>query len=69
MNLRCFLFKYASGEEVMRWFDDDGCPWIQQVFKMHLGKGELEYTGGDGTAVVCVEGFPQLLEAGLVVEL
>jgi len=60
---------YATGEEVIRWFEDDGLPWVQQVFKMNVRTGVLEHTGDDPCAVYFVEGFAKLVEEGRAEEL
>lgn len=69
VRVRCFLCKYGDGSELLRWFQDDGQPWAQQVFKQRLPDGPLEHTGGDRSAVFFLEGFKQLIEAGKAVEL
>jgi hypothetical protein len=67
--MRCYLFRYSVGPEVVRWFHDDGCAWIQQVFKLTLDTGKLEYTGDDPNALIYKDGLPQLIEGGQVEEL
>lgn len=69
MRTRCFLFRYATGAEVVRWLHDDGCSWIQQVLKLSLDTGELKYTGGDPNAIFHVAGLERLVEGGNVEEL
>ncbi len=69
MQLRCYLMRYALGNEVIRWFNDDGRPWIRQVFKMKVETGELEYTGNDPTALLYVPGLEPLIAEGKVEEL
>lgn len=70
MRLRCFLFKYAFGTEVIRWFStsrDTG--WGQQVMVQRLPDGVIEHTGHDPGAVMWMPGLADLIEAGKVEEL
>lgn len=67
--LRCFLFRYSIGGEVIRWVRDDGQQWAQQVFVIRLPDGAFEHTEGDHSAVFYLPGLKQFLESGDVVEM
>lgn len=67
--LRCFRFSYAIGGDVIRWVDDVGEPFAQQVLEYRCDGERLKYTGDDPYAGFFLEGIPQLIEAGRCEEL
>ena len=75
LALRCFLFDYSrsfdnvSDRYTLKWVEDDGRQWAQIVLVLSLPRGELEHHGGLPNATLYLPGLPQLVEAGLVVEL
>lgn len=69
MRLRCFLFKYSVGGDVLRWLRDDGQHWMQQVFVMRMRDEKLEYTGDDPSTVFFKVGVEGLIEEGVIEEL
>ena len=69
VRLRCFRCRYAYDYELLRWFLDDGQPWVQQVLKQRVSTGEVEHTGGDPVAVFLLESFEELVEAGKAEEM
>lgn len=71
MQLRCFLFRYSMGGEVIRWLaptsPDRG--WAQQVMTQRLPSGDIQHTGDDPSAIFFMPGIAQLIEDGKCEEL
>ncbi len=66
--LRCFRFSYSMGPGVVRWLDDRGAEWAQQVMVVRQD-GRFEYTALDEDALFYMPGVLRLLRSGDAEEL
>lgn len=70
VQLRCFLFRYSVGPEVIRWFlphNEQG--WAQQVMLQRLPDGTIEHTRDDISALIWMPAMADLIASGKVEEL
>ncbi len=72
MQLRCFLFRYSVGSEVIRWFrplTDRDVGWVQQIMVQRLPDGLIAHTEHDSSAIFFMPGVMDLIATGRCEEL